>query len=95
MLRHNRVRCDVCEGTGRTSPDSINDPSGRTWRCHYGCDDGFFDAVATDLDGKRARHGFVVGALFVWKGALCLQSEDCDDLVVLNLDPLTVEILNG
>ena len=87
----NRVRCDVCEGTGRTSPDSMNDPSGRTWECHNGCDDGYFLANAKDLDGKRARHSWLIGYLFVWKGQLCLEDEH--GCVVVNLDPETVEIL--
>jgi hypothetical protein len=83
----NRVECDVCEGTGRTRPYGE-----REMRCHNECDNGFFPATATDLDGARACALGVVGYLFVWHGRLALEDETRGELVVL-VDPLTVEVL--
>lgn len=93
MQRHNTIPCCVCEGTGRTTPDHPHDPSGRTWPCHGGCNDGYFDAEPRDLIGRRARHGHVIGTLEVWDTALCL-FDDEHDLWVVNLDPLTVELIS-
>jgi hypothetical protein len=78
--------CDVCEGTGRERLEGE-----RTMLCNNGCDNGFFPAEARDLDGKRARYGFVVGLLGVWDGVLVLEGDD--GVVVVNLDPQTVELL--
>ena len=84
---HNRVECDVCEGTGR---ETITGET--TMVCHNGCDDGYFDAEPRDLAGRRAQHGHVIGTLETWKGVLCLYDDEADAWVV-NLDPLTVELL--
>jgi len=86
-MRH-PILCDTCEGLGRVNPDAFSD---RTFRCHNGCTNGYFEATAVDLDGKRARYRYVTGWLWIWKGVLCLENDEGD--LIVNLQPEDVEVL--
>ncbi len=82
--------CDQCEGTGRLSVEPY---SSTTFACPDGCNNGWFDLEPADFVGERVRYRHVVGTAFIWAGRLCL--EDDDLLIVVDLKPSDLEILNG
>jgi len=85
--------CEACDGCGQTTPDHPNDPDGRAYRCEA-CDGaGERDATPSDLDGKLARHAWLDGMLSYNRVNDTLTLESDDGVVVLNLLPGHVEIV--
>lgn len=84
------VLCETCEGTGRVRPNPFNE---REMRCPRECNDGYRDAEAADLDGRRASYRYVTGRLTAF-GSMLIMETDCG-MSVVNLTPDDLEILNG
>lgn len=75
-----RVLCETCEGTGRVRPNPFNE---REMLCPRECDDGFRDAVAADVDGKRGTCRLGTGQLTAFGATLVMETDEGMSIVLM------------